>query len=243
MTTSPKWRVAVASAASAAMLIAAPLVGAQAAYAQPYPGSPPPLNVSTTTVTAGGLLSFDAPAGVFEPFQDVTALLESTPIVLGHFQAGADGSVAGTVTIPEDAPNGWHVFRLTADNPDQSVGVTIYIVGGVGGTPTPTPTPTPTHTKPPKPTKPPRPTKPPKPTHSPTHHPGGHDGHDDGNNGSHDRGLVTDPVSYEQQAQQHNGESLAETGNAKALTLGGAAAALLLAGGGTTLAVRRRRNS
>ncbi|MFF4039576.1 hypothetical protein [Streptomyces sp. NPDC001816] len=212
------------------------------------------MNVSTTTVTAGGLLSFDSPPGVFDPGQSITVLLESTPIVLGHFQARPDGSVAGTVTIPESAPHGWHVLRLTGDNPDLSVGVTIYVAGGVGGTPTPTPTPTPT--EPPEPTKPPkpthRPTKPPKPTHSPTsrpthsdkpEHPGGHNGDDDGNNGSYGRGEVGDPASYEHQTQHHNRESLAETGNGKALTVGGTAAALLLAGGGTTLAVRRRRSS
>ncbi|SFG42847.1 hypothetical protein SAMN02787118_120132 [Streptomyces mirabilis] len=230
MTTSPRWRVALASAASAAMLIASPLVGAQAAYAQPYPGSPPPLNVSTTTVTAGELLSFDTPPGIFEPGQSVTALLESTPIVLDHFQAEDDGSVAGTSRIPETAPSGWHVFRLTADNPDRSVGATIYVQGGVGGTPTPTPTPT-KHPKPPGHPKP-------KPEH-----PGGHDGHGDGHNGSHGRGVVGDPVDYQHQTQHRNGESLAETGSEKALTVGGTAAALLVAGAGTMLAARRRRSS
>ncbi|WP_327432518.1 hypothetical protein [Streptomyces sp. NBC_01236] len=204
------------------------------------------MNVSTTTVTPGGLLSFDTPPGVFDPGQSITALLESTPIDLGHFQAEDDGSVAGTVDIPQTAPGGWHVFRLTGDNPDLSVGVTIYVQGGVGGTPTPTPTPTPT--EPPEPTT--------SPTGRPTHsekpeHPGGHDGHDDGHgdghddgqNGSHGRGVVGDPVAYQHQTQQQNGEGLAETGNGKALTVGGTAAALLVAGGGTMLAVRRRRSS
>ncbi|WP_217566570.1 hypothetical protein [Streptomyces sp. GbtcB7] len=41
----------------------------------------------------------------------------------------------------------------------------------------------------------------------------------------------------------HHRPGLAETGNEKALALGGAAAGLVAAGGGTMLAVRRRRSS
>ena len=225
MTPSRRWRVALASAASAAMLIAAPLVGGQAAYAQPYPPSPP-LTISSTTVTAGGPLSFSTSPGVFGPGQGVTAELESKPIILGHFWAQPDGSVAGTVTIPTTAPNGWHTFRLTSDHPDPSVAASIYVTGGLEPSPTPTPTPT-----------------------RPGHHHGddehGHDGHDDdpgvpggpgGHPGSGDHVHHPDGV---RPGHQH----LAETGSAKTLALGGASAALLAAGGGTMLAMRRRRNS
>ena len=141
MKASRRWRAALATAASTAILFGAPLVGAQSASAQPYPPPPPPLSVSTTTVDAGDSLSFSTVPGVFGPGSAITALLESTPIVLGHFRARADGSVAGTVTIPTYAPTGWHVFRLTSSHPDPSVGVSIFLQGGV----TPTPTPKPPH--------------------------------------------------------------------------------------------------
>src|ERR1041385_3691460 len=137
MTTSRRWRAALASAASTAILIAAPLIGAQAASAQPYPPSPPPLSVSTTTVTAGEELSFSTIPGLFEPVSLVTALLESKPVVLGRFRARADGSVAGTVTIPAKTTTGHHVFRLTSTHLHQSVGVRIYVLGS--RTPTPKP--------------------------------------------------------------------------------------------------------
>ncbi|WP_330339899.1 LPXTG cell wall anchor domain-containing protein [Streptomyces sp. NBC_00557] len=234
MTTPSRWRVALASAASAALLVAAPLAAAQTAYAQPYPpGSSETLSVSATTVTAGEPLSFSSRA--FDPGTGVTAVLESTPVVLGHFEADDDGLVSGSVTIPTSTVTGFHVFRLTSDDPDPSVGVTIYVQGGVGSPP---------------PTSPP-PTSP--PPHKPPHHHPGKPGHHDGHKGHHgghhgnnadyvhstrdDRTNAVAPVSRPQHAR------LAETGSEKAMTVGGAAAALLVAGSGAVLAVRRRRNS
>ncbi|MFJ8360411.1 hypothetical protein [Streptomyces sp. NPDC093984] len=215
------------------MLVAAPLVAAQGAAAQPPypPGSV--VTVSDTTVTAGGSVDFGTPPGIFDPGTTITVLLESDPIVLGQFRVNEDGSVSGTVTIPATAPSGWHVLRLTSG--DRSVGVTIFVMGGTTSTPTPTPTPTksPTH----------------RPTHKPGHpgKPGHHDQHDGGHNGSHGRGAAADPADYQHHDQHqhpaHNGRSLAATGNDKALALGGTAAALFVAGGGTMLAVRRRRSS
>ncbi|MFE0329244.1 hypothetical protein ACFW08_21140 [Streptomyces sp. NPDC058960] len=211
------------------MLIGAPLAGAQVASAQPYP-PPPPLTVTTTTVTVGGLLSFSTEPGVFAPGQLVTALVESRPIIVGRFRAQADGSVAGTVTIPRQIDSGWHVFRLTSDRPGHSVGVTIFVEGGLGD-----PSPSPTVTKSPRP----RPS-----------HPGDHDNHD-GRNGSHGRTTDAGPADYQSEHQHHNqnhrphhdDKALAATGGDHTLALGGTAAALLVAGGGTLLAVRRRRSS
>ncbi|MEU1599744.1 LPXTG cell wall anchor domain-containing protein [Streptomyces sp. NPDC005708] len=134
MTTSPRWRVALASAASVAMLVAAPLAGAQAAHAQPYPPSSA-LGLDLTTVARGQQLHFHTAAGLFRFRQRVLAILESTPIILGRFHAHHDGSVSGTVTIPRRAPAGWHVFRLAADHPDISLGATIYVLGGTATTP------------------------------------------------------------------------------------------------------------
>jgi len=220
MTASRRWRAALVSAASTAILIGAPLIGAQAASAQPHPPPPPPLSVSTTTVTAGDSLDFSTVSGVFAPGSRVTALLESTPVVLGHFRAGADGSVSGTVTIPVNTITGWHVFRLTSRHPDPSVGVSIYVQGTVKPTPTPKP-----------------PHHPGKPGHHGTPGHGGTVGRSD----SHELAAAVDPVSYPDVHQ--NAEKLAATGSDKALVIGGTATALLMAGGGTMLAVRRRRSS
>ncbi|MEV5436054.1 hypothetical protein AB0K80_08480 [Streptomyces sp. NPDC052682] len=223
MTASRRWRAALASAASTALLIAAPLIGAQAAAAQPYPPPPPPLSVSTTTVTAGQQLSFSTTPGVFGPRSLVTALLESHPVVLGHFRARYDGSVAGTVTIPANTVTGWHVFRLTSNRPHVSVGVSIYVRGRVNPTP------------------------------RPPHHPGrpGHHGEEQhaGNGGQAGtprqaaRALSEGVESSTSPHPVHDDEKLAATGSDKALVIGGTATALLMAGGGTMLVVRRRRSS
>ncbi|MDX2678764.1 LPXTG cell wall anchor domain-containing protein [Streptomyces sp. NY05-11A] len=224
MTASRRWRAALASAASTAILIGGPLIGAQAASAQPYPPPPPPLSVSATTVAAGEQLTFSTVSGVFAPGALVTALLESTPVVLGHFRAQPDGSVAGTVTIPVNTITGWHVFRLTSHHPHPSVGVSIYVLGRV--------TPTPTH-------------KPPHHPGNPVHHdepgPGGHNGHGGNRDASLELAAAVEPTNQPQPDQ--NTKSLAATGSHEALVIGGTAAALLVAGGGTMLAVRRRRSS
>jgi hypothetical protein len=169
-------------------------------------------------------LSFSAIPDLFEPGSEVTALLESNPVVLGHFRARADGSVAGTVTIPANATTGWHVFRLTSRHPHQSVGVSIYVQGSM--TPTPTP-------------------KPPHHSGKPGHHDepghGERHGHDDGRNDSHELPTAVEPSNSPHSDQ--NGKGLAATGSEEALVIGGTATVLLLAGGGTMLAVRRRRSS
>ncbi|MFF1899667.1 hypothetical protein [Streptomyces sp. NPDC058206] len=130
MTTSPKWRVALASAASAAVLVAAPLVGTQVAYAQPYPPPTGPLTLSATAVNPGDGVSFTGTG--FASQQSVTALLLSTPIVLGHFQADGSGTAQGTVTVPTSIRAGSHVFRLTARNPNRTLSVRIRVLGHDG---------------------------------------------------------------------------------------------------------------
>ena len=117
MTASPRWRVALASAASAAVLVAAPLVGAQTAHAQPpsptcyaYPPVPPQLTLSRTAVPAGGTLTFRG--NCFAPFERVVAELHSHEVVLGKFKADARGVVTGKVTIPRKTKLGYHTFEL-----------------------------------------------------------------------------------------------------------------------------------
>jgi hypothetical protein len=143
MTTSPRWRVALASAASAAALVAGPLVGAQIAHAQdpptyptthhpmaPYPPQPGELTLSATTVRAGGTVSFTATG--FAARQRVTALLESHPIVLGRFQADDDGTAEGTVTIPRRVRPGWHTFKVTARGSGRCLSTRIKVLPAHG---------------------------------------------------------------------------------------------------------------
>ncbi|MBN0049170.1 LPXTG cell wall anchor domain-containing protein [Streptomyces actuosus] len=167
-------------------------------------------------------MAFSTIPGVFAPGAFVTALLESRPVVLGHFTAAQNGSVAGTVVIPTSTVTGWHVFRLTADHPDPSVGVSIYVQGGVDETPSPTP----------------------KPPHRPPHHhPDGPGHHGRPEHGPARGAAAVVPVNDEHETPHRDGEgrSLAATGNDEALAFGGTAAALL--SGGVLLVVRRRRRS
>lgn len=125
MTTSPRWRVGLASAASAAVLSAAPLVGAQTSHAQPYPPSTG-LTLSTTSVPAGGELSFRGTG--FADEQLVTASLLSREIILGRFRADSQGVVTGTVTIPRSVEPGDHTFKLRAWNPDRKLSARITVL-------------------------------------------------------------------------------------------------------------------
>ncbi|MFF4724678.1 hypothetical protein ACFY3M_04985 [Streptomyces mirabilis] len=113
------------------MLVAAPLVGAQAAHAQPYPPPTGPLTLSATTVNPGDGVSFTGTG--FASQQNVTAQLLSTPITLGQFQADGSGTVQGTVTIPMSIRAGAHVFKLTARHPSRTLSVRIRVLDGVGG--------------------------------------------------------------------------------------------------------------
>ncbi|MFC9093550.1 MULTISPECIES: LPXTG cell wall anchor domain-containing protein [unclassified Streptomyces] len=195
MTTSPKWRVALASAASAAVLVATPLTGAPAAHAQPpYPPTGPTLSLSSYTVRSGQTVSFTARG--FTRRQLVTVELLSRTIVLGRYRADRFGAVQGRVRVPRIA-SGMHVFRLTALRPYRHVAVNLRVMPPLG-------------------------------------RPGGgrHGWHDDGRGGPGNRmGLAG------------SAQSLAKTGDEKALGLGGAAAGMIAAGGGTLLVMRRRRNS
>ncbi|MET8433325.1 hypothetical protein ABZV61_11060 [Streptomyces sp900116325] len=129
MTTSPKWRVALASAASAAVLVAAPLVGMQAAYAQqnqpPYPPPPSCLTLSTTTVHAGDRVRFRSTC--FAARQLVTAELHSHEVVLGRFRANSQGVVSGRVTIPWRTEPGRHTFELEGRHPNRKYSTRIRV--------------------------------------------------------------------------------------------------------------------
>src|SRR4051812_39899899 len=118
MTTSPRWRTALASAASAATLVAAPLMGASTAHAAPcpaYPPTTPHVTVNPTVVPAGGTLGFVGTC--FFPNQVVVAELHSNEVILGTFRADANGTVVGSVRIPKRTEPGEHVFELEGKDP------------------------------------------------------------------------------------------------------------------------------
>jgi LPXTG-motif cell wall-anchored protein len=217
MTSSPRWRVALASAASAAMLVAAPLVGAQTAHAQPYPPPPPTLTLSVTTVRIGDHISFTATG--FGNGQAVTALLDRR--IVGRFTADPGGTVEGTLTVPR-VHRGWHDFRLAARQPNRSLSTRI-MVEPLLGLPSPSPSPTGPHA------------------------PGHHDGHGRQTGfdrpGGSDDGRGGPGALNSGSGQTGHRRSLAQTGDETALAYGGAAAGLIAAGGGTLLIMRRRRSS
>ncbi|MFF3578292.1 hypothetical protein [Streptomyces mirabilis] len=133
MTTSPRWRIALASAASAAVIVAAPLVGAQTAHAQPpsptcfaYPPVPPLLTLDRTSVPAGGTVTFSA--NCFAPLERIVVDVHSREVVLGRFRADAKGGVTGKVTIPRRAKLGYHTFRLKGRKSGLELSVRIKVL-------------------------------------------------------------------------------------------------------------------
>ncbi|MFI5677349.1 hypothetical protein [Streptomyces cellulosae] len=212
MMRSPGWRRALASAA---MLVAAPLAGAQTAHAQsggpyppPYPPPPDCLSLSATTVHAGDRLGFHGTG--FAPRQRVEAELRSFAVVLGTFRANRYGEVTDTVTIPRRIKPGSHRFQLIARYPHRKCSVGIEVLrtdnralpAGPVNTTTKTTTNTTTKTT---------------------------------------ANTTANTTTYDD--KQPTSAGLANTGSEKALALGAAAAGLIAAGGGTMLAVRRRRSS
>ncbi|OAH09618.1 hypothetical protein [Streptomyces jeddahensis] len=129
MTTSSRWRAALASAATAAVLVAAPLVGAGTAHAQ-YPPGPPSLGLNASTVTAGGTLTFSATG--FAAGQEVIASILSREVVVGEYYANAEGAVSATVTIPSYIRPGRHTFQLVAHDPDLTLRANIIVRGSAG---------------------------------------------------------------------------------------------------------------
>ncbi|MFG3057668.1 LPXTG cell wall anchor domain-containing protein [Streptomyces sp. NPDC048231] len=196
MTTSPKWRVALASAASAAVLVATPLTGAPAAHAQPPTqcATYPPvarLTLSDTVMSPGSRLTFRGTC--FRPRETVVAEIHSRGVVLGRYRADSQGVVRGRVTIPRRTDRGTHVFELEGRRSHLRLTAVIRVINR------------------------------------------GRDGrgwHHDG------RGRPGNRMGLAGSAQ-----SLAKTGDEKALGLGGAAAGMIAVGGGTLLVMRRRRNS
>lgn len=108
-------------------LVAAPAAAAKASA-----------TTGATTVRAGGTLGFTV-AG-FPAGQKLTVKLDDDGI-LSQFTVKADGTYAGSVTIPKDtATSGSHWLRFLAPNPATSVkGAGFTVTAASTGTPTPTP--------------------------------------------------------------------------------------------------------
>ncbi|WP_327249807.1 hypothetical protein [Streptomyces sp. NBC_01320] len=204
------------------MLVAAPMVGAQTAHAQPpspscfaYPPVPPQLTLSRTVVPAGGTVTFSG--NCFAPFELVVAELHSHGVVLGKFRANAKGVVTGRVTIPRRTKPEYHTFELEGRKTGLELTARIKVL---------------------------------RAKHRHSHHEHGHRGPEQshwyhGSNGSDrfDGQGGSGPHDSDGQGRSDHRSALAATGSEQALAVCGIAAGLVAAGGGTMLTVRRRRSS
>ncbi|MEU9173138.1 hypothetical protein AB0D34_36135 [Streptomyces sp. NPDC048420] len=134
MTASSKWRAVLAATAASAALAVVPVLGAQPAFADPYPAAYPPpvpnLTIDPTAVEPGDEVDFRGTG--FQAEQDVVAALASKVVILGHFEADATGAVEGTVTIPERTKPGEHRFLLRAENPERNLSTELTVLGDPG---------------------------------------------------------------------------------------------------------------
>ncbi|WP_145766607.1 hypothetical protein [Streptomyces brevispora] len=201
------------------MLVAAPLVGAHTAHAQPpspscfaYPPVPPQLTLSRTVVPAGGTLTFSG--NCFAPFELVVAELHSHEVVLGKFRANAKGVVTGRVTIPRKTKPGFHTFELEGRKTGRELTARIKVLHA-------------------------------KHEHEHGHSGPEQSNWSGGSNGSDhfDGQGGPGPHDSDRQGSFDHGTALVATGSEHTLAVSGIAAGLVTAGGGTMLAVRRRRSS
>ncbi|KUO20270.1 hypothetical protein AQJ91_15990 [Streptomyces dysideae] len=199
------------------------------------------MTLSATEVEPGDEIDFTGTG--FAPNQeDVEAALASKIVVLGIYTAYANGTVEGTVTIPEKTKPGEHLFLLRAVDPDLTLSTEITVLDGDDGD---------GHGG--------------KPGHDnggkPGHDNGGKPGHDNGGKPGHGHGGESGHDNGGKPGHGHGGESgydhggkpghdnggkphLADTGEDRdrsTLVLGGAAGLLLLGGGAILLTQRRAK--
>jgi len=87
-----------------------PATGTPDAGAKPKPAGPATIEVDRGSAVAGNVLAFNAtglPAGT-----QVSAVFDNGAAGAGPFMAGADGSLAGVITLPADTGAGTHELRL-----------------------------------------------------------------------------------------------------------------------------------
>ncbi|MCZ4123081.1 HtaA domain-containing protein [Streptomyces sp. H39-S7] len=128
------------ASATPAITLALTTRSAPALVAAPAAAGKASATTGATTVTAGGSLGFSVagyPAG-----QKLTVKLDDDGI-LSQFTIKADGTYAGSVTIPKDtATSGSHWLRFLAPNPATSVkGASFTVTAASTGSAGPTPTP------------------------------------------------------------------------------------------------------
>ncbi|WP_338676845.1 LPXTG cell wall anchor domain-containing protein [Streptomyces sp. SCSIO 30461] len=117
-------RAGLAAMAASAVVGAVTFVSAQPAFAAQYPPGPP-LVLEPAVVCPGDSVTFHADG--FAPLQPTTAKLLSKALLLGHFNADAQGDVDGTVEIPSNVRSGKHTFRLDARNPERELSAKLTV--------------------------------------------------------------------------------------------------------------------
>ncbi|WP_251453550.1 LPXTG cell wall anchor domain-containing protein [Microbacterium sp. Marseille-Q6648] len=136
-------------AAAAATFAAALALAPVAAHAEVYPPADS-ANVSSTTVTPGGTVTFSVDPGVFTPGEPVTITLEGESAsgaslafvkfavesaTLGTVEATADGGVAPVdIVFPSNASGVYTISAFSETSPGVSVSVSVPASGaGAGG--------------------------------------------------------------------------------------------------------------
>jgi hypothetical protein len=102
--------------APAAATTSAPAVGEWKAGAIPNtPGIAPASSSATTAATPAPGTKVVRMYGGFQPYEQVTLTLHSTPVALGTFPADANGVVTVEFTLPAGTPIGAHTLELAGD--------------------------------------------------------------------------------------------------------------------------------
>ena len=137
----PSIRRMAALAASAIILLAVPAtVASTPAAAAPYPPGTGPLVLSSTTVSAGGSLTFSGSGFTSNEAVGVrlAADLRSAPswpdpTLLTVVRADSSGTASGTVNIPQRVPSGSYSFSLAGSASGQYLSAIITVIGRPGG--------------------------------------------------------------------------------------------------------------
>ncbi|WP_329318632.1 hypothetical protein [Streptomyces sp. NBC_01262] len=133
-------RMALAAFAAALIAVPATVVSAPAAGAAPYPPGTGPLVLSSTTVSAGGSLTFSGSGFTSNEAVGVrlAADLRSAPslpdpTLLTVVRADSSGTASGTVNIPRRVPSGSYSFSLAGSASGQYLSAIITVIGRPGG--------------------------------------------------------------------------------------------------------------
>lgn len=101
-----------------------------------------PAGAPVTTVSTGSTVPLTSPG--WQPGSTVTVVMYSSPIELGTFVAGSDGTVLASVTIPASAPVGRHTIVVSgtgANGTPQTAQLAIQVLAdpsaGAAATPAP----------------------------------------------------------------------------------------------------------